>query len=122
MAELQGELAAEQGKAREVVAAYDRKVAELEEESRARAEWAVETERRLTAELGKRAESHAATVRLLDAAEGNVVERTLLAQRLDGELALLRSQIALIQQSRWLKLGRAAGLGPRLVEHKSVVK
>ncbi|HEY4364314.1 MAG TPA: methyltransferase domain-containing protein [Bryobacteraceae bacterium] len=114
VAEVQGELAAEQGKAAAVVAAYDRKVVELEEESRSRAEWALETERRLGAELSKKTQEQAATVKLLDAAEGNVVERTLLAQRLAAEVALLRSQMEMVQQSRWLRLGRVAGLGPKL--------
>jgi hypothetical protein len=43
-----------------------------------------------------------------------VVERTLLAQRYEKQLAELRAQLDMIRQSRWLKLGRAAGFGPKL--------
>jgi ubiquinone/menaquinone biosynthesis C-methylase UbiE len=114
VAQVQDEFAAEQANAASVVAAYERKVAELEDENRQKTAWAMETEKRLGGELAARAEQHAGTLRLLDAAEANVVERTLLAQRFEAELAQLRAQLAMIRESRWLKLGRAAGLGPKV--------
>lgn len=67
-----------------------------------------------TARLTERAQEHAATVRLLDQAEATVIERTEWAQRLDAELAQARAVLDLIRQSRWLKAGRALGLGPKL--------
>jgi hypothetical protein len=67
-----------------------------------------------TARLTERAQEHAATVRLLDQAEATVVERTEWAQRLDAELAQARALLDLIRQSRWVKAGRALGLGPKL--------
>jgi ubiquinone/menaquinone biosynthesis C-methylase UbiE len=97
-----------------VAAGYARKVAELEQENREKTAWAVDTETRLTADLAARAEHLASTVRLLDAAEATVVERTEWAQRLDTELAQLQAKLALIRQSRWVKLGRTIGLGPRV--------
>jgi ubiquinone/menaquinone biosynthesis C-methylase UbiE len=114
VAQVQDELAAEQANAVSVVSAYERKVADLEDENRKKTAWAMETEARLTAELGARAQQHAKTLQLLDTAEANVIERTLLAQRFEAELAQLRGQLAMIRQSRWLKLGRAAGLGPKV--------
>ncbi len=97
-----------------IAAGYARKVAELEQENREKTAWAIETEARLTADLAARAEHLAATVRLLDAAEATVVERTQWAQRLEAEMAQLQALLAMIHQSRWIKLGRTVGLGPRL--------
>jgi SAM-dependent methyltransferase len=114
VAQVQGELAAEQANAAAVVGAYEKKVAELEEENRQKTAWAVETEGRLGAELAERARQHADMVRLLDAAEATVVERTNAVQQFEQEVAQLRAQLAMIRESRWLKLGRAAGLGPKI--------
>jgi len=97
-----------------VAAGYARKVAELEEENREKTAWAIETETRLTADLVARAEHLSNTVRLLDAAEATVIERTEWAQRLEAELAQLQAKLAMIRQSRWVKLGRTIGLGPRV--------
>lgn len=89
-------------------------IADLNEENRAKTEWALETERRLTAELAERAAQFAETVKLLDAAESTVVERTEWAQRLDAQLQDLAARMEMVRQSRWLKLGRTVGLGPDL--------
>jgi len=73
-------------------------------------EWAQETGRKLEHHLAELAK----TVKLLDAAEITVVERTEWAQRLNAELEAERARIDAIRQSRWMKLGRTAGLGPKL--------
>ncbi len=103
-----------QDEAAAVATGYKAKVAELEEENRQKTAWAIDIETRLTADLAARAKQLAETVRLLDTAEQTVVERTEWAQRLDGELNQIRAQLAMIRQSRWIKLGRTVGLGPRL--------
>jgi SAM-dependent methyltransferase len=113
--QLQQELKTEQATSAAVVAAYNRKVAELEDENQQKTAWAIATETRLTADLAARAEHLAATVRLLDAAEATVIERTEWAQSLDAQLAQARAQLEMIRQSRWLKLGRAFGLGPSVI-------
>jgi SAM-dependent methyltransferase len=97
-----------------IAAGYSRKVAELEEENLRKTAWAVDTETRLTADLASRAEHLAATVRLLDAAEATVIERTEWAHRLEAELTHLQTYLAMIRQSRWVRLGRTVGLGPRV--------
>jgi len=51
---------------------------------------------------------------LLDRAEATVVERTDWARHLDTQLQETAMQLALIRQSRWLKLGRQLGLGPQV--------
>jgi septal ring factor EnvC (AmiA/AmiB activator) len=112
--QLQEEFQTEQRAAAAVAAGYARKVAELEEENREKTAWAVDTETRLTADLAARAAHLAATVRLLDAAEATVVARTEWAQRLDAELSQCKVLLAMIRQSRWVKLGRTVGLGPRV--------
>jgi 2-polyprenyl-3-methyl-5-hydroxy-6-metoxy-1,4-benzoquinol methylase len=112
--ELQEELLAEQAGAEEMARGYERQVAELEKENRAKTEWALETEMRLTAELKARAEQHAETVQLLDRAEAVVIERTQWAQKLDEELGQAKTQLGMARESRWVKLGRMLGLGPKL--------
>ena len=97
-----------------VAAGYADKVAELEQENREKTAWAVDTEARLTADLAARAEHLAATVRLLDAAEATLIERTEWAQRLEAELTQLQAHLAMIRQSRWVRVGRTIGLGPRV--------
>ena len=111
---LQQELAGEQAAAREMAAAYEAKLAELDGEIRKRTEWALETERRLEGELDARGKELAECVRLLDRAEATVTERTLWAQRLEAELHQVEAQLGMVRASRWMRLGRAFGLGPKL--------
>lgn len=103
-----------QDEVQRVTQGYERQVAHLIEENRKKTEWALETERRLMADLQARAEHLAKTDALLRAAEATVVERTEWAQRLDADLARLRQQLAMIRDSRWVKLGRAFKVGPEV--------
>lgn len=133
-------LAAQQQSTAAVAAGYEAKVAELEEDNRARTEWALATEKHLSKELdehrqvledqhrqlteqaqyldhqGKDLEERcrelAECVRLLDTAETAVTERTLWAQRVEAQRQELAAQLNVVRASRWLKLGRKLGLGP----------
>jgi ubiquinone/menaquinone biosynthesis C-methylase UbiE len=105
--ELQSEL-------EKVTAGYERQISHLIEEDRKKTAWALDTEQRLTADLQARAEHLQKTAALLDTAEATVVERTRWAQRLDADLTRLRRQLAMIRDSRWVKLGRTVGLGPEV--------
>jgi O-antigen biosynthesis protein len=89
-------------------------ITELNEENRRKTEWALEIEQRLTADLERRAGQLTEAVRLLDRAEATVVERTDWARQLDTQLQEAAAQLAMVRQSRWLKLGRQLGLGPRI--------
>jgi ubiquinone/menaquinone biosynthesis C-methylase UbiE len=111
---VQEELRADQDRATEVAAAYARKVGELEEENRQKTAWAIDTERRLSADLAARCDELAQTVAFLDRAEATVVERTLWAQRVQARLNQLEPQLQMIRESRWVKLGRTLGLGPQV--------
>jgi SAM-dependent methyltransferase len=114
ISELQDLMQAEQSKAIEMAGAYQRTVDALEQENRDKTEWAMETERRLSAALAQKCEELAETVRLLDLAEATVVERTAWAQDLDRGLQQANARLRMISDSRWVKLGRAAGVGPDL--------
>jgi SAM-dependent methyltransferase len=94
----------------EVTAGYARRVAELQEENLKQTEWAIG----LSASLAAKCADLAEAVRLLDTAESTVVERTLWAQQLQSRLETLEAQFRMLRESRWLKLGRAVGLGPRV--------
>jgi ubiquinone/menaquinone biosynthesis C-methylase UbiE len=110
--QLQGELKAEQESAQTTIVGYEAKLAELDAENLAKTEWAISTEARLTKEVEEVTRQLVEYVRLLAAAEANVEERTLLAQRAQAQRDELARQLNLIRASRWLKLGRKLGLGP----------
>jgi ubiquinone biosynthesis O-methyltransferase len=102
--------------ARETANAYEAKIAELEGENTAKTEWALETERRLGAELDLKLQELARCVELLHASEARVEERTAWAGRLQTQVYELDKQVAMYRASRWVKLGRRMGLGPALPE------
>jgi len=112
--ELQEELARDQENARGVVAAYNAKVAALEKEGREKAQWAIDTETRLTAEIGKVAEALTEVAATLEQTEKDLQERTVWALRLEEEKRQLEDQLNMVRASRWIKLGRKVGLGPAL--------
>ncbi len=114
VAELQDLIQAEQTKAIEMAAAYQRTVDALEQENRLKTEWAIDTEKRLSAALAQKCDELAETVQLLDRAEATVVERTEWAQDLDRSLQHANQRLRMIADSRWIKLGRAAGIGPKI--------
>jgi ubiquinone/menaquinone biosynthesis C-methylase UbiE len=114
IAELQDLMQTEQTKALEMAAAYQRTVDALEEENRRKTEWAMETEARLSAALAQKCDELAETVQLLDRAEATVVERTAWAQDLDRSLQQANEKLAQLAKSPWVKIGRAAGVAPKL--------
>jgi SAM-dependent methyltransferase len=114
IAELQDLMQAEQAKAIEMAAAYQHTVDALEEENRRKTDWAIETEKRLSAVLAAKCDELAETVRLLDQAEATVVERTAWAQDLDRALQQANAKLTTLTQSSWVKIGRAAGIAPKI--------
>jgi SAM-dependent methyltransferase len=112
--QLQDELASEQRSAQATAEAYEAKVAELEQAGRDKTEWALETERRLGAEIETTRRELAKCVELLDTAERTVEERTNWALSLDRRIQELEAQLGQVQASRWIRLGRVIGLGPEL--------
>jgi SAM-dependent methyltransferase len=111
---LQDEFAKEQESARQLAEAYEAKIGELERDVTEKTNWALETERRLTADLEAKCGELAEAVRLLDTAEATVEERTRWAQGLDAQLQSARARLSMIRSSKWVRIGRAAGVGPKL--------
>ena len=99
--ELQHELAAGQ-------AAAQARIAELDQENRTKTDWA----RQLNALLEAKLQELVQCVDYLHRAEKTLEERTEWAQALNAEVEQLRRKLAVLEASRWVRLGRRAGLGP----------
>jgi chromosome segregation ATPase len=112
--DLQSELAADQANARRVVEGYNAKITALEQENREKTDWAIETERRLTAEIDRISNELVQAVAEIDRVGRDLEERTAWALRLDQEKSRIEEQLAMVRMSRWVRLGRMAGLGPAL--------
>ena len=84
-------------------AAYEERMAGLEEANRATAAWAHETERRLGSELAERGQQLAHVVALLDQAEKTVEERTVWAQGLDRELREWQARFTALRTQFWVR-------------------
>jgi septal ring factor EnvC (AmiA/AmiB activator) len=107
VAELQEEMVREQEKARQMAERYNAKIGALEKENQEMAQWAKDTETRLTEELRKAIEAFEHTEKELQA-------RTEWALSLDKEKGALEDQLTLVRASRWVRLGRKVGVGPAL--------
>jgi ubiquinone/menaquinone biosynthesis C-methylase UbiE len=103
-------IAALQAEAAELTAGYQAQFALMEEQDRAKTEWA----RKASAELEAKCRELAECVGLLDTAEATVRERTAWAQTAEAQRAALAAQLEMVRQSRWMKMGRTGGLGPEL--------
>ena len=112
--QVQEELATEQREGAKVVEAYEAKIAELERLNQEKTEWAIETERRLSAELAERVAELGKCVELLHNTEGVLEERTKWALDLQTTITELEAQLSGVRASRWFRLGRTLGLGPEL--------
>jgi SAM-dependent methyltransferase len=110
--ELQAEIERDHENARRVVEGYNRKIADLEEEGRQKAQWAIDTDQRLTAEIQRISDDLVKAVAALEQSEKDLAERTAWALQLDREKAAIEEQLAMVRLSRWVKLGRKVGLGP----------
>jgi SAM-dependent methyltransferase len=110
--QLQQALADEQRHARETADAYDAKVLELEADIRVKTEWALDTEKTLTAEIEKARQETAACAEALGRVEKELEDRTAWALRLQDEARALGDQVSMYRASRWIRLGRRIGLGP----------
>jgi SAM-dependent methyltransferase len=111
---LQKELEDCQSAAREAVAAYEAAIGRLEADLAAERAAAREHVEALQRDLDARRAELARCVELLDAAEAAVVERTRWAQSLQARVEELNGLIGAARASRWLRLGRAIGMGPDL--------
>jgi len=111
---LQDEIARDQEAARQTVAGYDAKVADLERDLAAKTQWALDVEAALTAEVRKQTADLVAAVDALHRTEKELEDRTIWALRLQKEAEELTHRLDLVRASRWVRLGRRVGLGPAL--------
>ena len=112
--DLQEEMAREQEAARQMAEGYAAQVSALEEDVRARTQWAHDVEAALTAEVNKQTAALVSAVDALHRTEKELEERTAWALSLDKQANEQAQQLALVRGSRWVKLGRRVGLGPAL--------
>jgi len=96
----------------DVTQGYQTRVSELEEENR-RTE---DVGKRLAAELADKCTELGTAVEFLHEAETTVEERTNWALQLQAERDQLEAKLNLVEASRWIRLGRAIGVGPRVRE------
>ena len=121
LADARERIAALNGELVVLAAGYEARLRELEQHLEDRTAWArrVETESKaavaaLKLDLDGRIDELAKCVGLLAAAEQTVVERTEWAQKQEAERQRLAELLNFARSSRWVKLGRAAGVGPAL--------
>jgi chromosome segregation ATPase len=112
--ELQAELERDQENARRMAEGYKVKVAALEQESREKTRWAIDTETRLTAEIRHQTDELQKAVAALEQSEAELQARTQWAMQLDEEKRHVEEQLTLVRASRWVRLGRKVGVGPAL--------
>lgn len=108
--ELQAEIVTQQAEAKIVVEAYEAEIKRLDEERAAAIEWGRTNETELEAsriEFGK-------CLALFQEAELTIEERTRWAQSLEVEIGAFRSQLDAIRESKWIRLGRSIGIGPKV--------
>lgn len=99
---LQDELGVARAERDQTIRLLDEQIRHTEAQNR----WALQLEQ----ELKQKSADLKTVVDALDTAENTVIERTLWAQGLQGKMDL-------VQASRWLRLGRKLGLGPKIDDH-----
>ena len=104
----------EQQAAQEMAEGYAAQVNTLEDDLRAKIQWARDVETALTAEVNKQTTALVKAVDALHCTEKELEERTAWALTLDKQTKEQGEQLALVRGSRWVKLGRKVGLGPEL--------
>jgi len=125
---MEGELTAQHEESALVVAAYEKRLREIEAEGLKQAEWAQANEAKLNSriaeiaahgvkldgDLKKAGEQLAEYQKKLDEAEALVIERTLWAQSEQKQREEAETMIAAVEASRWIRMGKVFGLGPKI--------
>ena len=89
---------------------YERKISALDQEKEDLTKWTRQTETKLESKLKELADC----VGILHETEKTVEERTAWAQSLNAQVRELEARVALVESSRWVKLGRSFGVGPEI--------
>jgi hypothetical protein len=112
--ELQEEITAQQAAARLAVDGYEAEIMRLDSERADAIAWGQAKEEELLGQLEASQAEYAKCLALFQEAEGTIEERTRWAQSLDAENASLRAQLDSIRGSKWIRLGRSIGIGPKV--------
>jgi len=113
--ELQGEITAQQAAAKIAVDGYEAEISRLDGERAAAIAWGQAKEKELLDALQACRAEYDKCLALFQAAEVTIEERTLWAQSLAAEGENLRAQLDAIRGSKWIRLGRSIGVGPKVV-------
>ena len=112
--ELQDEISAQQAAGRAAVDGYEAEIARLDGERASAIAWGQAKEAELLGQLEVSRGEFAKCLALFQEAEGTIEERTRWAQSLEAEAGNLRAQLESIRASKWIRLGRSIGLGPKV--------
>ena len=112
--ELQQEIESQQAAAKVAVDGYEAELARLEKEKDAAIQWGQSKEKELLAQLEASQAEFTKCLALFHEAETTIEERTKWAQSLEAEVENLKQQLESIRGSKWIRLGRSIGLGPKV--------
>ena len=93
---------------------YEAAITQWRRDKEAADEWAMETERRLSAERDSAREAFAGTQIELEISQDRLSALHAEAEELRAQLAEATGKMDMIAQSRWVRLGRAVKIGPEI--------
>lgn len=112
--ELQQEIESQQAAAKTAVDGYEAELARLEKEKDTAIQWGQKKETELLAQLESSQAEFTKCLALFREAETTIDERTKWAQSLEAEVENLKQQLESIRGSKWIRLGRSIGFGPKV--------
>lgn len=112
--ELQQEIESQQAAAKVAVDGYEAELARLEKEKDTAIQWGQKKEVELLAQLESSQAEFTKCLALFHEAETTIEERTKWAQSLESEVENLKQQLESIRGSKWIRLGRSIGFGPKV--------
>lgn len=112
--ELQQEIESQQAAAKLAVDGYEAELRRLEADKKTAVDWGQQKEAELTAQLDASQAEFTKCLALFHEAEKTIEERTQWAQSLQSEVENLKLQLESIRGSKWIRLGRSIGFGPKV--------
>ena len=112
--DLQQEIESQQAAAKTAVDGYEAELARLEKEKDTAIHWGQKKEAELLAQLESSQAEFTKCLALFREAETTIEERTKWAQSLEAEVENLKQQLESIRGSKWIRLGRSIGFGPKV--------
>lgn len=110
---MQSEVARHKNEALETANGYEQRIGELEAESAERANWAQETEQRLTAQIVKIQQHVEKLDGELSEAQQQIAKAEAAARQHAEQVHTAETKLSAFEASRWMRMGKAIGLGPK---------